>query len=408
MLADFEFSLQITDWFTCQSANSVMLSLHFVNVYPPGRSTSGLFHFARELAAHVGEQGATTALSEAPVERSADWWNTYRATSSEAASVVLVYQFSPHLFGRRDLTEFASLLVAHRAQGRRVMLVWHDANARETPDLGRTAHWSYVTLPHLVNTTCLFSEGERLHFPSGARVSVIPHFIRTRPRIEQNEARHFLNLRPDARIGGVLGFIHPRKGPDRAFALLSPGGPLDELVFAGQFLSEDYEQQLRSEVQRRNLQGRVHFTGYLPDEMFAYWANACDVGLCPFVEVSASGSLSDWFALRKPVVAHELPQLDFYKRRAGEGLTLVDTTTPEPFRRAVEHALQLSDDCLTPIDRLVQELAAPAIARSYVELASHLSQHPKENFGSQLRRFLIGQAAPADKYPHSNADGQQL
>ncbi len=374
-----------------------MLSLHFVNVYPPDRSNSGLFHFARELARHVPGQDSKASISELAIERPADWLNVYRATSHEDPSGVIVYQFSPHLFGRRDVAAFASVLLAHRAQKRPVILIWHDANAKDEPDLGRSALWSYVTLPHVVSTTSLFSGAERAHFPSDANTCVIPHFIRTRRRIDRQEARRFLNLPRDARVGGVLGFIHPRKGPDRALALLAPNGALDELVFAGQFLSEAYEEHLRNEVRRLNLEGRVHFTGYLSEESFAYWANACDVGLCPFVEVSASGSLSDWFAMGKPVVAHNLPQLDFYKTRSGEGLLLTDTTSPEQFRGAVNHAQQLTGQSLTSLDRMVEELAAPAVARQYVQVALQLTLRPTDSLGSQLRRFLVGQGVPIGK-----------
>jgi glycosyltransferase involved in cell wall biosynthesis len=254
----------------------------------------------------------------------------------------------------------------------------------------------------------LFSDAERVHFPPSASTCVIPHFIRSRPRIDRQEARRFLNLRSDVRIGGVLGFIHPRKGPDRALALLAPNGALDEVVFAGQFLSKAYEDQLRDEVRRLNLEGRVHFTGYLSDESFAYWANACDVGLCPFVEVSASGSLSDWFALRKPVVAHHLPQLDFYKARSGDGLLLTDTTSPEQFRSAVNQAQQLSDESLTPLDRMVEELAAPEVARRYAQLALQLALRPPASLSSQLRSLLVGQGVPIGKRSPDEADGHPL
>jgi glycosyltransferase involved in cell wall biosynthesis len=370
-----------------------MLSLHFVNVYPPSKSTSGLFHFARELAAHVGDDDVTSQLSEVPVDHPKDWLNVYGATAGEGQSSVAIYQFSPHLFGRRDLTEFAALLVAHRARKRPAVLVWHDANARVSPELGRAARWSYVTLPRLAGATCLFTEAEREHFPDAATTAVVPHFVRSRARHDLREARRVLNLNPESKIGGVLGFIHPRKGHERTLGLLSPTGPLDELVFAGQFISDEYETHLRGEVQRLGLEGRVHFTGYLTDEMFTYWANACDVGLCPFVEVSASGSLSDWFALGRAVVAHRLPQLDFYKARAGAALQLVDTTLIEEFRLAVYGALQLAPADRGNLDQLLSELSPAAVAQRYVHLARHLVASPQLGLGAQLRRYVLGQSS---------------
>jgi glycosyltransferase involved in cell wall biosynthesis len=374
-----------------------MLSLHFVNVYPPNKSTSGLFHFARELAAHVRQDDVTSRLSEVPVDRPKDWWNAYDATAGADQPTVAIYQFSPHLFGRRDLTEFAALLAAHRARKRPTIIVWHDANARVSPELGRAARWSYSTLPHLAGTTCLFTETERGHFPRTAATAVIPHFVRSRTRHERSEARRVLDLNPESKIGGVLGFIHPRKGHERTLGLLSPSGPLDELVFAGQFISDEYETHLRGEVQRLGLEGRVHFTGYLADEMFTYWANACDVGLCPFVEVSASGSLSDWFALGRAVVAHRLPQLEFYKARAGTALQLIDTTHIEDFRLAVYCALQLAPAERGSLDQLLSELSPSAVAQRYVHLARLLVSDNQLGFGTQLRRYFLGQASGAGR-----------
>lgn len=366
-----------------------MLSCHFVNVYPPHKGTSGLFHFAREVGARVHAENVKTRTTEIPIRHSVDWWQVYQASAEDDKSTVVIYQFSPHLFQAWDLTEFASLLLAQRAKGRLVVLVWHDANAKSAPELGRGASWSYVTLPRLVSATCVFTEEERRHFPPDAQTWVVPHYIRVRPRIDRAVAREALGLDAGRRIGGVLGFLHPRKGAERALALVSPSGPLDELVFAGKFLSDDYERRLRSEVARAELEDRIHFTGYLSDSAFAHWSSACDVGLCPFVEVSASGSLSDWFAARKPVVAQALPQLDVYKCRAGRCLQLVDTTSAEEFRAGVEAALHVASDDLTSLDRLADELAPQAIARQYIHLANHLTETPRDSVGARLKRILV-------------------
>lgn len=366
-----------------------MLSCHFVNVYPPHKGTSGLFHFSREVSARVRAENVKTRTTEIPVKHSVDWWQVYQATAADDKTTVIVYQFSPHLFHALDLTEFASVLLAHRAQGRSVLLVWHDANAKCDPELGRGATWSYVTLPHLVSATCVFTEEERTHFAADVQTWVIPHYIRVRPRVERGAAREALGLDAGRRIGGVLGFLHPRKGAERALTLISPSGPLDELVFAGKFISDEYEQRLRSEVATAGLDNRVHFTGYLSDAAFAHWSSACDVGLCPFVEVSASGSLSDWFTARKPVVAQALPQLNFYKNRAGNCVQLVDTTSAEEFRAGVEAALHVTPDDLASLDQLANELAPQAIAKEYLQLANHLLESPKDGVGARLKRLLV-------------------
>lgn len=366
-----------------------MLSCHFVNVYPPHKGTSGLFHFAREVGARVQAETVETRVTEIPVTHSVDWWQVYQASAEDDKATVLVYQFSPHLFHARDLTEFASLLLAHQARGRLVILVWHDANAKSDPELGRGATWSYVTLPHLVSATCVFTEEERGHFPRDVQTYAIPHYIRVRPLIDRAVAREALGLGNDRRLGGVLGFLHPRKGAERALALISPTGPLDELVFAGKFISHEYEERLRGEVARAGLEDRVHFTGYLTDTAFTQWSSACDVGLCPFVEVSASGSLSDWFTARKPVVAQALPQLSFYENRAGRCLQLVDTTSAEDFRRGVETALQLTAEELASMESLANDLAPDAIAKRYIHLANQLTDGPRDSVGARLRRLLV-------------------
>ena len=77
-------------------------------------------------------------------------------------------------------------------------------------------------------------ERPRLYrMPRADRAQVIPHFIERRAAIARDEARRALGVDPEARIVGVLGWIHPRKHYELAIRLLAALEPDFELWLIG-------------------------------------------------------------------------------------------------------------------------------------------------------------------------------
>ncbi|MGV3720660.1 MAG: glycosyltransferase [Actinomycetota bacterium] len=107
----------------------------------------------------------------------------------------------------------------------------------------------------------------------------------------------------------ILGFLSRRKGYAVALRALQALPEEYVLVAAGGEHEADAtgtEAWLRSEAQRAGLEPRVRITGYLPDDELEQAAAAADVVLAPFLEMSASASLSYALARGKAVIASDL------------------------------------------------------------------------------------------------------
>jgi len=193
---------------------------------------------------------------------------------------------------------------------------------------------------------CFEQERSRLRpFRLDQRVRVVGHFVEERPALpDRLESRRLLGL-DSRRVATVLGFIHPRKGYDLvvdALELL----PEDVLVVFAGTASEGNERALRrweKKAEKRGQGHRLKVTGYLEDELQARWLVATDLGICPFRFFSASGSLATWCSVGKPVLCHDLPQIEEYRAISPDSFFTFEDYTPESFANAVTAALERVD-----------------------------------------------------------------
>ena len=162
---------------------------------------------------------------------------------------------------------------------------------------------------------CTAEERERLHeFVPRASVAVIPHFVETRTlSTPADTAKQLLGL-SGKRVVTLLGYIHPRKGH---VLLVNAATKLPEnivVVFAGGALPEQagYLTQILDGARAAGMAHRIRVTGYLPEHELEQYLAATDLAVCPFTAVSASGSLSTWLSVQKPVLASDLPQITEY------------------------------------------------------------------------------------------------
>jgi glycosyltransferase involved in cell wall biosynthesis len=124
------------------------------------------------------------------------------------------------------------------------------------------------------------------------------------------------------------------------------------LVIAGDAPSDDEMAWMRSEIARRNLDGHVLLTGWLPQRTALGYAVRAEVGLSPIprgtlFDVSSPTKLVEYLALGIPSVANDIPDQKLVIDESGAGLCV--PMEAAPFADAV---LRLLND-----DALVAEFA---------------------------------------------------
>lgn len=173
----------------------------------------------------------------------------------------------------------------------------------------------------------------------------------------------------------ILGFLSRRKGYEVALRALKELPEEYVLVAAGGEHEADAtgtEGWLRAEAQRAGLEPRVRITGYLSADELEQATAAAEVVLAPFLEMSASASLSYALARGKAVIASDLPpnqELDCVRLfPRGDAAALADAVlaiAEEPgikleleraaLRHAENHSYEaLAEETIALYDQLLQ------------------------------------------------------
>ena len=173
--------------------------------------------------------------------------------------------------------------------------------------------------------------------PHADRARVIPHFIESRSAVPREEARRALNVDAEARIAGVLGWIHPRKHYELAVRLLAQLEPEFQLWLIGAppDRNREYLTSLKKLSQELGVADRMTVTGYVDEDELALRIAALDVGLCPYRDASASGSMSTLLSARRPIVASDFALAAELAHVAPTAITLVADTDTGAYRKAV-------------------------------------------------------------------------
>lgn len=206
---------------------------------------------------------------------------------------------------------------------------------------------------------------ERL--PRADRAQVIPHFIERRRPMVRDEARRALGVDLDARIVGVLGWIHPRKHYELAVRLLAALEPEFQLWLIGSppERNHDYLLTLQELARKVGVAERMTVTGYVDEDELALRLAALDVGLCPYRDASASGSMSTLLSARRPIVANDFALAAELAELAPEAITLVSDTDMDAYRRAIVGAVA-ADPPSSAFDHVLEQRSPDAIADRYL------------------------------------------
>ncbi len=202
------------------------------------------------------------------------------------------------------------------------------------------------------------------------RVSVVPHFVEpSRTLAPQDEAKAALGL-AGRRVVTLQGYLTRRKGHRVALEALRLLPPDVVAVFAGSPIEgrEARGRELEAYAADLGVADRVRFTGWVSDAELAQIMAATDVALCPFREMSASGSVSTWISTGRPLVTSGLRQFHEYDALVPGAMRIVDPLTAEAL--AAEIARTIAEGRLVDprVERLAELLALTRTAERLLDV----------------------------------------
>lgn len=211
---------------------------------------------------------------------------------------------------------------------------------------------------------CSEEEFNRLAiFANTKKIKIIPHFVEQRS-IQENkeEAQKILNL-SNYRIVTLLGYIHARKGHQLLIQALSQLPQDVKVIFAGGSGpgNEAYIQELLALAKEQGVSDRLQITGYLSEKDLERYLVATDLAVCPFKFFSASGSLSTWISIGRPILSSDLPQISEYNKIEADAIMTFQPYTSDALANAIISILSNHKVEKTAIKRLCKQLSISAI-----------------------------------------------
>jgi glycosyltransferase involved in cell wall biosynthesis len=305
-------------------------------------------------------------------------WRALRAVMRVAwlarrADVVLVPYTRYHVWYGRGMRILQSALL-HLACRRRTVTVLHDIYRDPAPKRRPDAETIALAVHLLLADTVVVHSGDErarlAGLPAANRVRVIPHFVKKTPVVARGEARKAYGLGRNDFVAAVLGWIQPRKGHRLALEALAQvaedvqlwflGGPSPD---GGPLLDE-----LTRRAARLGVADRLTVTGYLPDAELHRRLAAVDIGLCPYTEASASGSLATWLGSRTPVIATDIAVMREHAAIVPGGIRLVPVASTSELAEAITLARENPAVVSSTFDAVLDARSVEAIAGQYAEL----------------------------------------
>jgi len=209
----------------------------------------------------------------------------------------------------------------------------------------------------------------------GERIAVVPHFVEERERpvdgvAAADAAREALGL-GGKRVMSILGFMVRRKGYRLAIEALRYLPPDAVALFAGGPIAgrEARADELRAYARQQGVAERVVITGYVAADRLEQALAATHVALCPFRDMSASGSLSTWISTGRPIVTSDLPQFREYDEMEPGALRIFQPLSGESLAAAVQAVLDEGPPLRDPrVVALGERLATPRVVEHYLEV----------------------------------------
>ncbi|MDJ0553988.1 MAG: glycosyltransferase [Microcoleaceae cyanobacterium MO_207.B10] len=190
--------------------------------------------------------------------------------------------------------------------------------------------------------TCTEAESQRLiPYIDCTKLINIPHFVEERnSRLSPLQARSNLGLEK-FKIITLQGFISRRKGHKLLVEAMPKLSEDIKVVFAGGAApnQEYFLQELLKLAEKKGVVDRLLVTGYLSEKDLETYLMASHLAVCPFEILSASGSLSTWISLARPILASDLPQIAEYNRIEPGTIKTFQPYTAEALAEAIEEII---------------------------------------------------------------------
>ncbi|HEX7300573.1 MAG TPA: glycosyltransferase [Solirubrobacteraceae bacterium] len=343
-----------------------------------GDTRGGIYRYGTVLAAAMRLQPSVDVSERAvPItsRRSAGLRAVARASASLARSDATILQYSRHNIWVAGRLRLLQLALVHLVLRCRTVVVLHDV---PTPgSVGRAEACALRLNLLMARAVVVHGAHERARLPRWprGRVFTIPHFVEPRRLPEREYARGRFNVASGETILAMVGWIHPRKNYGAAVRALASLGARTRLWLIGTSPSgfEPYVEGLMRLADELGVREQIVVTGYVSEEELDARLSAVDIGLCPYVDVSASGSLATLIGANRPVVASDLPPFRDQQRHLGSLLQLVDQPTPE---RLVAGVRDVRSGFVFGAARTCQlrELSPEAISYRYLAAATHAAK----------------------------------
>jgi glycosyltransferase involved in cell wall biosynthesis len=337
-----------------------------------GSAVHGITRYGRMIAAELEKLPGVSVMERHHDLTGAGWRGVVAAArvppSFKGADAVIVPYATNGLWGsqRAKLAQLVTVLSGIRAP---VVTVLHDVYS--PGGRRRSAWWALALCTALPRAVVIHGEHERprlYRMPRADHARVIPHFIERRAETSRDDARRAFGVADATRIMGVLGWIHPRKHYELAIRLLATLEDNFELWLIGSPPNgaNGYLDRLRAQAQDLGVADRMTVTGYVDEEELALRIGALDVGLCPYRDASASGSMATLLSARRPIVAADFAVAADLARLAPETIVLVPDSDMDAYRRAVTRAVA-SPPPPVAFTHLLEQLSPEAIAAQYLD-----------------------------------------
>jgi glycosyltransferase involved in cell wall biosynthesis len=343
------------------------LRLGFLHLGP---ARQGIARYSRLLAA---EARGSAEVAVRTVELSGAWRRDRRLLAQAAQDLsgtdVVHVQYSDLGFrsvwgsGWRKLSNVSSFLGQLRTP---FVATLHDLSPSRRHGLSPDS----IALQRLARAArvCLVSSDEehvrlRQTVPR-ARVETIPHFVEERALPDRAADKRALGL-GDARVVTLLGFIHTRKGY-RLLLDSVPQLPSDVVVLLA---GEPIGAAAAALGDAGQYGERVRITGYLPEPELDWYLAATDLAVCPFLHMSASGSLATWISTGRPILASALPQIAEYNEIAPGAISTFTPYTPSALASRVSELLQRDpSERAKAVIRLGNTLRLPSVFSKHLDV----------------------------------------
>ena len=336
-----------------------------------GSAVHGINRYGRMIAAEMRRFPGVSVLEHTHDLTRHGWRgvaDAARVTRSFSGADVVVVPYCPNGLWGSQRGRLPQLLTVLTGTPPPVVTVMHDVY--HPGSRRRSEWWAMAMCTALPKAVVIHGQHERPRLeslPRSARAQVIPHFIEHRPPMGRDDAREALGVSTARKVVGVLGWIHPRKHYELAVQLLAALDADYELWLIGAppERSRSYGEALQALATELGVADRMTVTGYVDETELSLRIAALDVGLCPYRDASASGSMSTLLSARRPIVANDFAVAEELKELAPDAIALVPDTDLASYRDAVVDAATTTPPPRA-FDAILEQRSPEAIAGQYL------------------------------------------